>query len=138
MIETGTSGVRARIFRSLVLILFAILTGNLFGMMVLRHGKYEDKALENRQLRFRVKAPRGRITDRDSALLADNMYIADITLPADALVDGYPDSTLYRLINWFDLPPEETLTRLAAQKKSGKRELILVANATMPQIITIE
>jgi len=138
VIDNGAGGVRGRIFRSLVLILFAILTGNLFGMMVLRHGEYEGKALENRQLRFRVKAPRGRVTDRYSALLADNMYIADITLPTNALREGYPDSTLHRLITWFDLPREETLRRLAAQQERGRRELILVANATMPQIITIE
>ena len=57
----------------MVIILFLILVGNLFVMMVLRHGYYKDQALENRQVRFRVRAPRGLILDRDGVILADNM-----------------------------------------------------------------
>jgi len=76
--------VRGRIFRTAVLLLFVVLVGNLFGLMILRHQSWQDQALENRQVRFRMKAPRGRIIDRDGNLLADNMYIADITVPTSA------------------------------------------------------
>ncbi len=129
---------RQRIFQLLVLALFLILIGNLFYMMVLRHGFYKDQALENRQVRFRVSAPRGRITDRFGTILADNLYIADITLPRGALKSGQPDSTLQRLIRWFDLPEEETLQRLAQQKKRGRRRLTLVPNASMPRISAVQ
>lgn len=129
---------RQRIFRFVVLALFLILVGNLFYMMVLRHGFYKDQALENRQVRFRVTAPRGRITDRNGAILADNLYIADITLPRSSLVSGVPDSTLSRLINWFGLPENETLQRMRQQKKRGRRRLVLVPNASMPRISTVQ
>ncbi len=129
---------RQRIFRVLVLALFLILVANLFYMMVLRHGFYKDQALENRQVRFRVSAPRGRITDRHGVILADNLYIADITLPRSALVAGVADSTLTRLIRWFDLPETETLQRLRQQKKRGRRRLVLVANASMPRISAVQ
>ncbi len=130
--------VRGRIFRTAVLLLFVVLVGNLFGLMILRHQSWQDQALENRQVRFRMKAPRGRIIDRDGNLLADNMYIADITVPTSALADGVPDSSLYRLLTWFDLPRVETLERLTQQQRKGRRELVVVADAALPQIVTVE
>jgi penicillin-binding protein 2 len=121
-----------------VLLLFAVLIGNLFGLMILRHKVWQDQALENRQVRFRVKAPRGRIVDRDGAVLADNMYIADITVPARALADGKPDSSLHRLLTWFALPRAETIERLVQQQSRGQSELVVVAGASLPQIVTVE
>ena len=52
--------VRGQIFRSLALLLFGILLLNLVGLMVIRHDYYSQRALKNRQVRFRVPAPRGR------------------------------------------------------------------------------
>ncbi len=131
--------IRRGIFRTVVIILFMILVGNIFVMMVPRHSYYKDQALENRQVRFRVRAPRGLIMDRDGVILADNTYIADITVPKNSLGSDGPDSTLTRLINWFDLPPEATLARLREQKETGHRgALVLISNASMPQIAAIE
>ncbi len=129
---------RQRVFRIVVLVLFLILFSNLFYMMVLRHGFYKEQALENRQVRFPVTAPRGRITDRNGTILADNLYIADITLPRSALVSDQPDSTLKRLIGWFELPADETIERLQKQKKRGRRRLTLVANASMARICAVQ
>lgn len=130
---------RQGIFRSLVIILFLILLGNLFVMMVPKHQYYKDQALENRQIRIRKRAPRGLIMDRDGVILAANTYIADIRVPLNSLTTDGPDSTLTRLINWFDLPREETLERLREQKAAGGRGyLVLVSNATMPQISAIK
>jgi penicillin-binding protein 2 len=130
---------RQGIFRSVVIILFLILIGNIFTMMVPRHSYYKGQALENRQVRFRVRAPRGLILDRDGVILADNTYIADITVPGRSLTADGPDSTLTRLIHWFDLPLESTLDRLREQKAAGGRgTLLLVSNASMPRIAAIE
>jgi penicillin-binding protein 2 len=130
---------RHGIFRSVVIILFLILVGNLFVMMVPHHRYYKDQALENRQVRFRKRAPRGLILDRDGVILADNTYIADITVPANSLTADGSDSTLTRLIHWFDLPREATLDRLREQKAArGGGVLVLVSNATMPQVSAIE
>jgi penicillin-binding protein 2 len=128
---------RVGLFRAIVIGLFLILLGNLFVMMVARHSYYQSQALENRQDRFRVRAPRGRIFDRHGTVLADNLYIADIVVPRSSLTEAGPDSILSRLITWFDLPRERTLARLAAQKlKQGP--LVLVRNASMAQISAVE
>jgi len=131
--------IRRGIFRTVVIILFMILVGNIFVMMVPKHAYYKDQALENRQVRFRVRAPRGLIMDRDGIILADNTYIADITVPKSSLGSSGPDSTLIRLIKWFDLPREDTLERLRQQKERGHGgALVLISNASMPQIAAIE
>jgi penicillin-binding protein 2 len=130
---------RQGIFRSAVIILFLVLIVNIFVMMIPKHQYYKDQALENRQVRFRHRAPRGLILDRDGVILADNTYIADITVPFNSLNADGPDSTLTRLINWFDLPRDATLERLREQKETkGRGVLVLVSNATMPQITAIE
>ena len=131
---------RASIFRGVVITLFVVLGVNLFLMMVSRHDYYLGQALENRQVRFKVSAPRGRITDRHGTLLADNMFIADITLGRSALAEGRPDSTLERLLLWFDLPREETLARLQQQldRPRSRPRLVLVPNAAPAQIAAVE
>lgn len=129
---------RSQIFRIVVIALFLVLGVNLFLMMVPRHDYYKEQALENRQVRFRVRAPRGRVLDRDGVLLADNMYIADITLPRSCLENAQPDSTLERLIHWFDLPREEIIANLEQQKSRNRGPLILSHNAPMSQISAVE
>lgn len=131
---------RGNIFRGLVIAVFLVLAVNLFIMMVPRHKYYKGEALQNRQFYFKVAAPRGRITDRDGKPLADNMFIADITLGLSSLSTDGPDSTLERLIDWFDLPREDTLDRLRQQldRPRGRRRLVLVPNAGPAQIAAVE
>jgi len=129
---------RSRVLRAIVIVAFAVLIGNLFVMMVPQHSYYQNKALRNRQDRFRVRAPRGRILDRHGTIVADNMFIADITVARSAVGEDGPDSTLSRLITWFDLPPEETLDRLRQQLERRRGRLVLVPNAGAPQITAIE
>ncbi|MBU2502636.1 penicillin-binding protein 2 [bacterium] len=129
---------RLRLFRLVVILLFAILLGNLFYMTVPQNRHYKDQALENRQIRFRVRAPRGKILDRTGELLADNMFIADITLPVSCLEGDVPDSTLVLLMDWFDLDAGETLDRLRAQRDAERNRLVLVTNAPLGQITAVE
>lgn len=128
---------RVGIFRAAVVGLFMILVINLFVMMVPKHAYYKSRAVENRQVRFRVRAPRGRIFDRAGTLLADNMYIADIIVPSQSLGEAGPDSTLTRLLTWFDLPVAETVARLRVQKRK-RQPVVLVHNASMGQIAAVE
>jgi penicillin-binding protein 2 len=131
--------IRRGVFRTAVIVLFLILIGNIFYMMVPRHADYENQAVKNRQVRRRHPASRGLILDRDGVILADNTYIADITVPRGSLTADGPDSTLSRLITWFDLPRDETLARLQEQKNGGSGgRLVLVSNASMPRITAIE
>jgi penicillin-binding protein 2 len=133
-----TRAVQARILRAVILLVFGVIVGNLLIMQVVKHEEYESQSLENRQLRTRIKAPRGRILDRDGRLLADNVYIADITVPNHCLGKAGPDTTLEKLLSWLYLPRYETLDRLAGEQSAGRPRLTLIANAAMPQIAVIE
>jgi penicillin-binding protein 2 len=130
--------VRGRVFRSLALLLFAVLFLNLVGLMVVRHDHYRERALKNRQVQFRVPAPRGRITDRHGTPLADNRFHSDITIPAASFAGGEPDSTLQRLLTWFDLPVEETLAGLQEQRRRGRSRVTLLRGASMAQLMAVE
>lgn len=134
----GDRDLRAQIFRGIILLMFSALALNLFIMQIIDHQEYKAQSVENRQVRIRVRPPRGVISDRDGFPLADNIYIADITLPRTALKEGQPDSTLQRMIAWLGLPPEATLARLQQQLDRGRDRLAVVSNATMPQIAVVE
>lgn len=129
---------QTRILRLTVILLFGLLAGDLFYMQIIRHDHYRGLSLKNRQVSVRVRAPRGRILDRDGRILADNIYIADITLPRSALTDAGCDSTLERLIEWFDLPREELIAGLTRQRERGRSRLTVVPNASMPRIAAVE
>ncbi len=129
---------QARIMRGVILLLFGVIVVELFVLQILKHEHYKGQSLQNRQVQIRVKPPRGRILDREGYVLADNVYIADITLPRSSLGTDGPDSTLARLMDWFNLPVDETLERLRDQKASGRPRLTLVANADMPRIAAVE
>ncbi len=138
---SGERQLRGLIYRGAILAFFAVLAINLFVLQVIKHREYKEQSVENRQVRTRVRAPRGRILDRDGAVLADNVYIADITVPAASLGRKgkvAPDSTLERLLAWLALPREETLARLDDERGRGYGRLILVENASMAQIAAVE
>lgn len=130
--------VRHALLRTIIIVAFAILVVNLFHLTVIRHAYYQDQALENRQDRFRVRAPRGRIYDRDGNVLAANLYIADITVPRKCLTAAGPDSTINRLIDWFGLDRFETLDKLQFQADRKRDPLVLVSDASSARIFTVE
>lgn len=130
--------IQARILRGVILLLFGVIVAELFALQIVRHDHYQGQSLQNRQVRIRVNAPRGRFLDREGQVLADNVYLADITLPRSCLTDAGPDSTLAKLLRWFAMPADETQERLREQKAAGRPRLTLVANADMPRIATVE
>lgn len=129
---------RGRIFRAVALLIFGIILVNLFGLMVVRHDTYKQRALKNRQVQLRQQAPRGRITDRAGIALADNRFHSDITVPVAAFAGGQPDSTLSRLLTWFDLPADETIAELQAQQRRGRGRVSLVRGASMGRLMAVE
>lgn len=129
---------QARILRGVLLLLFGVIVVELFVLQILKHEHYQGQSLQNRQIQVRVKPPRGRLLDRDGHVLADNVYLADITLPRTSLSEAGPDSTLAKLMDWFDLDVDRTLERLAEQKEAGRPRLTLIANADMPRIAAVE
>jgi penicillin-binding protein 2 len=130
--------VQTRILRGLILVLFAVIVTDLFYLQVTRHEHYQGQSLQNRQIRTRVKAPRGRILDRSGEILADNIYIADITLPRSSLSIAGPDSTLEKIVTWLNLDRDRVYERLMNQLESGWSRLLVIPNADMSQIGVIE
>ncbi|MFH1842855.1 MAG: penicillin-binding protein 2 [bacterium] len=133
-----TRMIRTRLSRVFILCLFAVLVVNLFILQVPYHQHYQQRALKNRQVQLLNKAPRGLIKDRDGTVLANNRFIFDVTIPAICLTENGPDSTLQRLLTWWDLPLEETCARLTQQRERGRNRLVLVTNATMPQVHAVK
>ncbi len=129
---------RRQAYRAVVVLLFLVLAGNLFWMTGPRNAYYRGLALENRQVRFRVPAPRGRILDRTGRLLADNTFIADITLSRSGFLSGRCDSTLGRVARWCGLDSAAVRDRLAARAEKGTGRLTLVGNADMEQVVTVQ
>ncbi len=129
---------RKIIFRAVVVLLFLILAGDLFWMTVPRNLYYRGLALQNRQVRFRVQAPRGRILDRHGALLADNTFIADITLSAREFRAGHCDSTIARVCAWFGFDEAEVRAKLLVQADTSDRRLTLVSNADLTEVCAVE
>ncbi len=129
---------RKQVFRGVVLLLFLLLAGELFWMTVPRNRYYRGLALENRQVSFRVRAPRGRIFDRRGVLLADNTFIADITLSARDYGAGRCDSTVGRICGWLGLDEAAAGDRLDAQLARGAGRLTLVGNADIGQVVLVE
>ncbi len=129
---------RKQVFRAVVVLLFLILAGDLFWMTVPRNLYYRGLALENRQVRFRVRAPRGRIFDRRGVLLADNTFIADFTLSRRDFLAGRCDSTIALVCDWFGLDEVGTRSRLQAQAEQTDNRLTLVSNADLPGICAVE
>lgn len=128
---------RGSVLRGVVILAFAVLVVNLFIMQLVLHDRFKDQALKNRQELKRIPAPRGLITDRYGTILADNKYIADITLPRSVMTSSEPDSALLRLLDWFDLDPVATTERLRRQFRESRGRLVLVPNASMPRITTV-
>lgn len=132
---------RGQAIRAGIVLAFAVLLVNLFVLQVVKHRDYRQQAAENRQVRTRVRPPRGRILDRDGAVLADNIFVADISVAAGSLGKRgavAPDSTLDRLLLWLHLPREETLRDLQQQRARGRDRLVVFADAGMPQIAVVE
>jgi hypothetical protein len=78
------------------------------------HSHFKDQALENRQERFRVRAPRGRITDRDGEPFWPTTCSSRTSPspPVRLRPAANPTPPCVQLLTWFDLPPAETLANL--------------------------
>lgn len=60
---------RIRILRTVVILLFALLTGAFWVFQVLQHSTYETLAENNHQRTLALRAPRGAIYDRNGLSL---------------------------------------------------------------------
>src|SRR5688572_12029566 len=70
--ERRQIGRRLNVLRLIALAIFLLFGARLYWMQVINHEAYAEMALQNRLRRLPIKAPRGRILDRNGIALADS------------------------------------------------------------------
>ncbi len=63
---------RLNVLRLIALVIFLLFAGRLYLMQVVNHQTYAEMSQQNRLRRLPIKAPRGRIFDRNGIVLADS------------------------------------------------------------------
>ncbi len=88
---TEGSGVRIAVLGLIVFSMFATLFVRLWSLQVLRVEDHEVAAIENRFETLPVRAPRGRILDRNGKVLVDNRVSVVVTLDPQVLDAEFDD-----------------------------------------------
>jgi penicillin-binding protein 2 len=125
---------RGRTGRRIVLALFGLLVLILFNLQIINHAEYRATANTNRLVKMPLRAPRGLILDRDGNKLADNLYLADITMPAAVLEDDSLLAGVTRLMDFWGMERAAALERLQQQRARGRQRLVLAPNASTSMI----
>ena len=76
---------RLDILRLVVLAIFLLFGARLFWMQVVKHETYSEIARQNRLRRLPIKAPRGRILDRNGIVLVDSRPSYNIVISSEDL-----------------------------------------------------
>jgi len=76
--------VRATAARTVLIVIFVLLSGAFFRLQVLQHGTYALRSESNRLRPVTLPAPRGLILDRHGAVIAENVPGYSVSLLADS------------------------------------------------------
>ncbi|MGC9323884.1 MAG: penicillin-binding protein 2 [Desulfomonilia bacterium] len=105
---------RSKILTVFVFILFAILIMRLIDMQIISGAYYENLSRNNRIRMVSIKAPRGKIIDREGAVLADNRPAYNVMMmPEDISNVGMISLDLSRIL-------EQTETEIEARIRDAK------------------
>ncbi|HEX9639796.1 MAG TPA: penicillin-binding protein 2 [Candidatus Krumholzibacteria bacterium] len=124
---------RANLLRVLVGSGFLLLFVALFSLQVLQQSDFAAKALENRQFRERVRAPRGRVLDRNGITLVDNRHQARLSLSLAGLKKDNP--TFMRLTELLELDGDLVLVRSASRREADRATILKHANVEQIAIV---
>lgn len=127
-------GFRMAVVGVTVACLFAALFARLYFLQVINYRTYEAASDENS---FRVvceAAPRGRILDRNGAVLVGNKIANAVTLARN----DKSTELLQRVSALFNTPVPELEKRMADQRFSPLRPIVLVPDVPIEKIIFIE
>jgi penicillin-binding protein 2 len=78
---------KSRILIVVIGLLFAAILLGLFNMQILKRRQYEEQAASNRLRFMEIRAPRGRIMDRNRVILADNRPSYSIVVIPEDITD---------------------------------------------------
>lgn len=110
---------RLDIFTAVSMLLIAIMTIRLTGIMVFQAGKYSKKAVEIQERERSIKAPRGIIYDRNGVLIAGNKPVCSISVIHNQITD--PEQVISVLSTKLDISEDEVRKRV---EKYSSREKI--------------
>jgi penicillin-binding protein 2 len=121
---------------ALMWLALAALGFTFFHTQVLRNPAYATQSDRNRLRPVTVPAPRGTITDRNGALLADNVpgyALSLLPAPRDSI-----RSTLDRLAPYLALSGTEIDALMARQRRAPQQQLVVSTDLSFDQISAVE
>ena len=127
---------RASAARTLLAVIFVLLTGAFFRLQVLQHGAYALKSESNRLRPVPLSAPRGLILDRHGAVIAENVPGYSVSLLAES-----EDSLLAMVERLRPILPLDSLAtrRVVERYRDAPYEpTLLVKNAPLPLVAALE
>jgi len=125
------------LFAGLVLLFFGIILLRCFHLQILKGSYYTALARRNATLKITIKAPRGRIYDRNGRLLVENR--ATFSLSIIRALSKSPSRTLAEISNIVKIPLPVLLERLYKHRDYPRRKPIVVAeNLSMREVSLIE
>ncbi|MCR5736410.1 MAG: peptidoglycan glycosyltransferase [Eubacterium sp.] len=102
-----------------MIIFFVAITGRLIYLMVFRSAYYTERAAEVQERERKIKAPRGKILDRNGNVLASNETVCTVSVIYNQIEN--PEKVIEILSKEMDLPEEEV--RKKVKKKSSREKI---------------
>ena len=127
---------RASAARTVLAIVFVLLTGAFFRLQVVQHGTYRLKSESNRLRPVPLPAPRGLILDRHGAIIAENVPGYSVSLLAQS------EDSLVAMMRRLEpiLPLDSGAIRRVVQRyrEAPYEPTLLVKNAPLPLVAALE
>ncbi len=128
---------KSRLLSELILAFFALVVLRCFQLQIIKGGLYSELARRNSIFRIELKAPRGRIYDREGRIIAETR--ASFSLAIIRAFSRSPTETLSEVSKVINIPTSILLERFHSQKNYPKRKPIVIAeNLSMKQVSRIE
>jgi penicillin-binding protein 2 len=118
------------VLRLIALIIFLLFGARLYWMQIVNHETYTEAALQNRLRRIPIKAPRGRILDRNGIALADSRPAYNIVVSREDLKSVEEEIEL--ICAGLDLD-RNSLTRRFEEAKGEPKHLPVVVKENASQ-----
>lgn len=133
---------RSRVFWVLLLLtlLFAVAVGiRLIGMGVVDYSHYSTLARENADEMTPITAPRGIITDRFGATLAENQPVSSAYLDvADMIKNGEQDQVFSAAENILGMTGDQLASEISSTNLEQGSEILLLRNVSREQLIALQ
>lgn len=104
---------RTRLFISIVLLIFVLLSARLAYLQIIQHEHYWARAETNRMRILPITAPRGEVFDQQGEQLATNR--PGFTVSMVDLGTGYEEETVSRLGELLEMEEEEIMEKIRSQ-----------------------